>query len=276
MIEPSASSPFEATAEPAASSGFLARLFLMPFWPPLWRSAASASTGEIVAPVLLLAVLLDTLVALTVAIGLGAQVRGLADGYDAQWDPIVWHDGQIDVEGTRLVRVDEGNTVLLVDPDGTVPLESLGDAEYIVVHRDEWIRQRAFGPVQRQPLAGFTDIVGPGPLRVDGTAIDAFWDEHGLTVQAVTIASLATIGSTIDVVGALVYALIASAMLFVLRERATPFAALFRVAFAASSASIVLGIVARAFQADLGCCGWVIWPTLLLAATAIAAPPQRR
>jgi hypothetical protein len=269
------SSPFATTVEPQGTSGFLARLFLMPFWPPLWRTAAHASTLEIVAPMLFVALLLNAAFGLVGTLSLGAEIRAAADTYDAQWDPIVWQDGEVRVEGTRLLHVSDGNTTFLVDPDETIPLESLGDGEFIVFRRHEWIRQRAFGFRQTQPLDGFVELLGPGPVRIDGAALHAWWAQWGLALQVGLVAFIATFGSAIDVTSSVGYALIAAAVVHALRGRATPYAALFRVALAASTSTIVLHALLRTAGAPLGCCGMVVWPILLIAATALAAPPSR-
>ncbi|MDH3284076.1 MAG: DUF1189 domain-containing protein, partial [Acidobacteriota bacterium] len=230
--------PFE--SEPS----FLARVFLMPFSPSLWRGAVGTGTFKIVAALAALSLLLGLALGVWFSIDFKVWMHEQAARYDEQLDPIVYEGGRLRVEGNRIVHIDEGDMTLLIDPAGTVPTEEVTTSQYVIVREYEMVQKGQFGPEQTVPLSELEPLLGSGPVVIDGEHLSGFIDDWGTTLQGLTVVVIVIITLLVDLVTCLIYAAFAASIILPVRGRASGlgYAACFRVALAASAATLVMNL----------------------------------
>lgn len=249
---------------------FLARTLRLPFTPALWSAARRWTVWQVLLPVALLAVVLDGGLAFLRAGEVRGELRLWSRGYDASYPAVVVENGNVRVEGGGAIRWAEGDTTFLVDPEETVPIDSIQTREALVVRRTEIIRVRSFGRNEVTKVADLQTVLGD-PLRFDGESLARFESRWGF----VLVLGLGGMLLAFLLVGeALCAAFCVAAgggLALLLRGRALgrSYGECTRVALAAYAPVIALGLVLNVAGLSPGAClGPLLWATLVTALTA--------
>lgn len=237
---------------------FWKRVLLLPFLPRLWSDARDWKTGAVVGPLFVLATLWIGSLGLYRGYEFGRQLESLSTDYDAQFDPIVIEKGEVRVEGHRLPRAEENGTLMLVDPEGTVPTPKSGG--YIIVRKHTVLRND--GPSVE--LKQFHDFFGGQPVRLEGATLRGWFETWGTRVQVALLAL--TVGfEWIGTLLALVYGLIAGAVLGSIwaKSRGLTGEQCSRVGMATMAVKPVAGVLLGLLSVSVHpCLGLFIWPVV--------------
>jgi hypothetical protein len=237
---------------------FWKRVLLLPFSPQLWSDARAWSVGAVVGPIFVLATLLSTALGLYRGYDFRQELTALARDYDARFDPLVLENGEVRVEGSRLPRSEENDTLMLVDPEETVPTPSSG--QYIIVRKDSVIRSDGASIKLKQ----VQDFLGPQPLRLDGAALLGWVARWGSRLQAGLLAFLLAF----EWIGALValgYGLIAGAVLASIwgKSHGLSDRECSRVGLATMAVKPVAGTILALLGTSVNpCLGLFVWPAV--------------
>jgi hypothetical protein len=259
--------PIDAPAAAGDAGPLVRRALLMPFLPRMWASAAHWRTGQVIAPLVVLILIMGGLLAANRSFGLRPELRKWAGAYDAAYPAVIIEKGEARVEGDRVIHAVEGNMTILVDPNETVPLDRITTPEYLVVRKHEIIRRQSFR-TETTRLADLTPILGQGPTRIDGDALRSFDARWGLVLQVGLWVFLVLFVLVKESVGCTLYSLAAGGIVLGLRGRrlALDFPACVRVALAASGLAIVIHTALSFMGAGPGTClGLLLWPALIAA-----------
>ncbi len=247
---------------------FLVRVFLMPFSPALWRSAPATSAWKIVGALALLSILVGLGLGLSRSYGFKDWMIEQTDLFDEQFDPIVYEDGRLRVEGDRIIHFSENDMTILVDPAETVPMEEFTSSQYVILREREMIQKQQLRPAQTVPLTELEPIIGAGPIIVDSEHLSAWVERWGGTIQFLTVALVVTVGLIVNLITCLVYSAIAGAIILPVRGRAwgLGYGACFKVALAASAATLVMHLALNLLGTGVpGCAGLFIWVPVIAA-----------
>ena len=157
---------------------FWRRVILMPVRPDLWTRAAEWRLGEVLLPLVVLALLLCGALSGFRAWQTRRDAGRWIDRYDTTHPAVTIENGRLRVEGDEVIQyLAEGRTYL-VDPRETVSLESITTPEYIVVREREILRKRGL----KTEVYRFADLqqLLPDPLRIDGMSLRALNSRWGL------------------------------------------------------------------------------------------------
>jgi len=259
--------PIDAPAAASDAGSFARRVFLMPFLPRLWAGAARWRTGQVIAPLIVLTLVLGGLLAVYRSVGLRPELRKWAGAYDASYPAVIIENGEARVENDQVIRAVAGNITILVDPNETVPIEQITTPEYLVVRKHEIIRRQSFR-TETTRIADLAPLLGHGPTRIDGNTIRSFDTRWGFLLQVGMMAFLVLFVLIKEAVGCTLYSLAAGGIVLGLRGRhlALGFAACVRVALAASALAIVIHSALSFLGVGPGMClGLLLWPALITA-----------
>ena len=242
--------------------GFWARLLRLPFSPALWSRSADREFLDVALPLLLLALIANLLLGWEMVPRLTAQAYEAASYYEANADPLVYEDGRLYLDGERILHQVEDDTTILVDPERTLADEVVTTPQYLIVRSDEVTLKQSGQAREVYEVEDFVEVIGPGPLVLDGETIRELADRWVAPVIMLFMSTLGTLG---EFVSCLFYALIAGALILLLRGRwlALGFASCYRVALATSAAKIVLMLVFGIVQFQTGVPGIVQWPVMM-------------
>jgi hypothetical protein len=218
--------------------GFLARLVGLPFRPALWRASAEQSWLAVVLPLFALVLIADTAIGLVYAERSRAAIYRLADLYAANADVLVFENGKFSLSGPRIFRATEGDFTILLDPASTVPESELTTDAYLVVREDRVILR---GRTQTRVIEA-ADYADPERFVLDAVEVRSVADEVVWWTLLVLFAGLRL---PFDLVACGVYALLAGALLHVLRGQrmGLSFAACVKIGLATCAATALLEVV---------------------------------
>src|SRR5262245_13902848 len=246
---------------------FWKRAFLMPLLPELWSRAAGWRVTQIVLPLLVLAAVLGGALAIYRGRGVREELRTAAESYDASYPAVVMDEEGIRLDGEGIIRVETPRRTVLVDPEETVPLSDLKTPEYIVVRKREILQKRLF-QTERTRVEDLRQVLGN--RRLDGASVRAFVARWGLLLQVGLAALMLGVMLLVEsVVGALC-ASVAGGVAYGLRGRGLGlgYGQCFKVALAAYSLAIVVGVVLNFLGSSPGACfGLLIWPSIVTGLT---------
>lgn len=252
------------------------RVFLMPFLPSLWTRAVGWRFLQVAVPVLLLALLVDGLLALHRSRGVWHELARMANGYDAAYPAVVVQNGRVRVEGDRVIQWVDGRSTFLVDPRETIPVSRITTPGYLVVRETQILRKQGFR-TEVTEVAALQALVGD-PFRLDSATLRAFVSKWGSLVQAGMAAVMWAFSLAGEVLCQL-YVLAAAGLALTLRGRAVGvgFTGCFRAALATFSVVLVLWTVAILAFGGVGfCVGVWLWPLLMtgLSSWAVGRAPD--
>lgn len=223
---------------------------------------------QVVAPLLVLALLLVGSLAVYRGWGLRDAIRSAARQYDESYPAIIVENGKVRTEGDRVIRFVDRDSTFLVDPKATIALDQITTREYIVVREREIIRRQAYR-TQVTKVAELQQVFGD-PLRVDSASLRAFDARWGLILQIGAWAFLSFFILLGENICCLAYGSAAAGLAYAFRGRNAGhrYGACLRVALAAYSLLLVVGVVLNLFGKGPGFCfGLVLWPALLTGLT---------
>jgi Protein of unknown function (DUF1189) len=254
---------------------FWKRVVLMPVQPGLWTAASGWRIGEVLLPLVTLAVILCAALSGWRAWQIHRDADRWIAGYDSTLPAVTVENGRLRVERDEVIRVVEDGRTFLVDPRETVPLESITTPEYIVVREREVLRKRGLRTEVFQ-LADLQQVL-PDPLRVDGESLRALDSRWGLVLQALLWLALLLFLLLGESLGALAYSVIAAGFTqqaIKARGGELRYTQCLQVALAAYSSLVVLGFALNLLGTSPGLCfGVCLWLALLSGLTLWRARP---
>lgn len=262
----------DAFEPPGGNAPSGASTWAAPFWPAAWKQAWNANTLVVLVQLLAWTTLFSLLTpGLWQLDFIGADWAEIGRMYDAEYDPIRLEQGQVYVDGPRIVHLETPGETFLVDPDLTIPDEAVTAPQAIVVRRDHLFRRQAFRE-ERMDLLEMQTTLGVPDFRVDGPSIQAFGETWGTRIGVGFALFLFVVTATVDAVTGLVYATVIAAALA--SARSVPFGQVFRVCLAVACMADLLHALLRVVGlGPLPCCsGLVIWPAMILGGAFWAVP----
>jgi hypothetical protein len=253
---------------------FLERTALMPFSPAIWREARTTSFARVFWSWLAVAVIAHFVLSGLRSWEFGREFAKYAPQYDKHFDPVVYENGTVRVDGPRLPRFEERDSFFIVDPEETVPLSSIKASQYVVVRRTEILRKDNMGSVSHMALHDLADMLGHGPIVVKSETIAAWWKRNGLWIQAAMLVFFGMLMTIGDAILCPLIALLAGAVWFGIRGRGlnAQFGDAFRMAFACTAMTVVVGLVLNLLGHGAGICfGLFLWPALVIAGCFLAS-----
>jgi uncharacterized protein DUF1189 len=245
------------------SEPFWKRAFLMPLLPELWARAADWRPARLVLPLLTLVAVLGGALAVYRTRDVRQQLWEAADSYDTSYPAVVMDKDGIHLEGEGIIRVDTNRQTLLVDPEETVPLSEIKTPEYVVVRRHEILQRRQF---QDQRIRVEDVHRALGDRRLDGASVRSFAARWGRLVQLGMAALTLVVLLGMEAVGGAFSAAVAGGLVYGLRGRGLglTYEQCFKVALAAYSLAIVVGLVLTFLGKSVGACfGVLVWPVVV-------------
>lgn len=245
---------------------FWKRVLLLPFQPRMWSDARGWSAGAVLVPLFVSATLWSGALATWRGFEARHDLAKLAADWDANFDPVVLSNGEVHVEGERLPRGEEKGSLMLVDPEETVPTPRSGG--YIIVRKRTIIRDS--GP--SVDLKQLQDFLGKAPLRIEGKTVTSWLARWGLAMQLGLLVLLVGFEWMGTALGAL-YGLAIGAILLSLfgKSRGVTSAGCTRVGLATMAVKPVVGVLLSLLGTSVHVClGLFVWPALGVALGAWA------
>ncbi len=248
---------------------FWKRVFVLPFDVRLMAEARRWPVGATAWPLVTLSLLLGLSLGLYRGVGFVSEFKKVGASYDARFDPLVFENGEVHLEGPRIIRVEEDGSAFIVDPEETISENELS-GRYILV-RAKTIFDTTNGARRETKLSMIRDVTGIQKLRIDSASLLAFAHQWtGRLVLAMTaLLALVEGGSVLT---SLLYALFAGVVLAgVWKNRGLTGPETFRVGLAALTLRPVIEAVLSLLGAGVGpCLGILAWPALAIAMGSLA------
>jgi hypothetical protein len=249
-------------------------VLLLPFLPQLWSDARAWSVGAILVPLFVSATLWSGALSLFRGLQATRALEQLAVDWDANFDPVVLSKGEVHVEGERLPRGEEDGSLILVDPEETVPAPTSGG--YIIVRKRTIIRDS--GPSVE--LKQLQEMIGVDPLRIEGKTVTGWVERWGTTLQLGFLV-VALISEWLGTALGALYGLLIGALLVNLfgKSRGLTSAECTRVGLATMAVKPVISTALALLGSGVNVClGLFVWPALGVALGAWALsrlPPSQ-
>jgi len=251
---------------------FWKRVLLLPFLPRMWSDARGWTIGAVLLPLFVSATLWSGALATWRGFDMRNGLAKLATDWDANFDPVVFSNGEVHVEGDRLPRGEEKGGLLLIDPEETVPTPPSG--AFIIVRKRTIIRDS--GP--SVDLKQLQDLVGKGPVRFEGKTVASWLAQWGVAMQLGLLAFLVAFEWVGTALGAL-YGLAIGAILLNLfgKSRGVTSAGCTRVGLATMAVKPVVSVLLSLLGTSVHVClGLFVWVALgvALGSWALSRLPQ--
>lgn len=270
MSDPSPYGAPRSRAGETAPPSFLERLVQLPFRPALWRASAHFPTASVVLPLLVLVLAADTIIGFLRAGDARDAVYEAAQEYDETADPLVFEGGRFRLDGDRIFFRVFDDTTVLVDPEVTVPDSAIETGSYLIVRADSVTTE-----TRRVGAEQLTEMAGDEPFVIDGATLRELADA---VVYPGVLLGVAVVGTGFDLVMCLVYALVAGGILLLVRGQylGLAFPECYRVALAASAATVVLELILVVSEVGEPVAGILLWPVLMFALGLVALAGAQR
>lgn len=255
-----------------SAPGFLVRLTQLPFNPRLWSEARGWTVGEVLVPLLVLSLVTELGVATYRWFDMRKEARAAADRYDAQFDPVVIEGSVVRVEGTRLPRWSDGQSLVLVDPEETVGDAELEGKKFAVLRRSSLL-DNGSGFRRETKVNDLMSVLDVPTLRIDGAALRGWVDRWEVAALWALLGLTFVFGPLADALVLPLFALAGGAFLGMLKGKALGLtsAHTFRIALATLAVRPVLSALLHLLGTGVdGCLGLFAWPALSVALGALA------
>lgn len=191
------------------------------------------------------------------------QLLEAAELWDDEFDPVIVRDGIV-TAGPRIVYVEEGDQVLLVDPDETVHDSAITASEGIIVRRTTITRRQPFRS-QSYEVDEVMEALDIDELHLDSANIDRWTrDNRWLIVGVVSLFFGLT--TLLDWLVLPLYALVVGAVLSGLFGFSKlPLATSFPLLLAVAVPTVVMRWLLWVLGVDTSCVGLLVWPIVMAA-----------
>jgi hypothetical protein len=163
---------------PTAPPPFFHRVFMLPFSAQLWRESMHLTRGQVLLPLVVLALILNTALLAFRGVEAIGKLKQWTATYDDRFDPVVYEAGKVRVDGARLPRWDEAGSIFLVDPEETIAIDSLSAPNVTVVRKDQILRKSNDQPLSVTSMEQVSALIGSDRITVNSATLGAFTERY--------------------------------------------------------------------------------------------------